>query len=387
MKVCVVSRNIGNDYKGNFEFDQALALKEKGHEVYVLSLDFRSVRRKRKWGIYWSEYKGVHVLRCSFPMGPINDKIFQAVARNRFKKAFEILKKRSGRLDIVHTHFIGISYIAVYTMKEIIKDTTPVVATEHSSTANVSLEQMEDITKRESYYVYNRVDELISVSNSLADNIFENFGIKSKVVYNVFDSEIFELPNREQKREDFVFISAGNLTENKRMNLLIKGFDRAFGNDVNKNVKLYIFGEGPEKDNLKALICERRLDDRVILMGKKSRRELSGFYNKADVFALLSEKETFGVAYIEAMAMGMPVIASYSGGPQSFVNEKVGMFTHDDECEVAETLLEMKTNIEQYDSKYISDYAKHICSPKTIAEELTEIYEETLRGNYGENSK
>ena len=171
------------------------------------------------------------------------------------------------------------------------------------------------------------------------------------------------------------------------MNLLIKGFDRAFGNDVNKNVKLYIFGEGPEKDNLKALICERRLDDRVILMGKKSRRELSGFYNKADVFALLSEKETFGVAYIEAMAMGMPVIASYSGGPQSFVNEKVGMFTHDDECEVAETLLEMKTNIEQYDSKYISDYAKHICSPKTIAEELTEIYEETLRGNYGENSK
>lgn len=374
MKICVVTRNIGDDYKGSFEFDQALALKESGHDVYVLSLDFRSIRRKRQLGIYWDEHKGVHILRCSFPMGPINDKIFQAVARNRFKKAFGILKKKAGKLDAVHTHFLGISYIATYTLREIIKDDTPIVATEHSSFANVSRDMMNDITLKQSQYVYPKVDCLIAVSDSLAKNIFNNFGVKAEVVYNVFDSELFVLPEEKQKKEEFIFITAGNLTENKRTELLIRGFDKAFGQDDQGKVKLYVFGDGPKRKEIDDLICRRALSDKVIMMGKKSRKELGEFYKMADAFALLSEKETFGVAYIEAMAAGLPVITGYSGGPESFVNERVGMFAEANEVAVADALIKLRNNISDYDSQYISEYAKEICSPQTIAGQLTEIY-------------
>ena len=41
MKICLISRNINSDYRGSFEFDQAMALKQSGDEVYVISLDLR----------------------------------------------------------------------------------------------------------------------------------------------------------------------------------------------------------------------------------------------------------------------------------------------------------------------------------------------------------
>ena len=53
MRICIVARDISDNYMGSFEFDQAKALNDFGHEVFVISLDLRSVRRKRKWGVFF----------------------------------------------------------------------------------------------------------------------------------------------------------------------------------------------------------------------------------------------------------------------------------------------------------------------------------------------
>lgn len=377
MKICIISRNINNDYTGSFEFDQAKALKNAGCDVYVLSLDLRSIRRKRKLGIYKETYKGIEILRCSIPVGAINKKVFHKIGCTIFKKGYLRLKKEAGDFDIIHSHFLDVSYICAYTLRSIMKDETTLIVTEHSSKLNDDRKNMEQDTIAKAEYVYSHADKVISVSESLAEKIEKNFHVKCEVIYNVFDSDIFKYSAKKQTNKDkFVFVSTGNLTKNKRMDLLIECFGRAFEEEA----ALYIFGEGAEKDNLIDLIKRQGLSEKVFLMGRKSRREIAEFYRQADAFVLLSEKETFGVAYIEALAMGLPVIACNSGGPGSFVNDKIGVLTDDSKEDIIKTLIFIKENRDEYDGKYISDYIGNLCGSEAIAENIKGIYDEITKG-------
>ena len=377
MKICVVARNINSDYTGSFEFDQAIALSEFGHEVYVLSLDFRSVRRKRKFGIYLETHKGIVVMRCSVPIGPIKIGLVEHMENLAYKKDYTKLEKIAGGFDLVNSHFLMVSYITLRSMKKELKSDVPIVVTEHYSALNKNKNEIPTEIVKKAEFVYHNADRIISVSSALAEKIKENFDVDSDVVFNVFDGRIFDGKKRSHDDDDnFTFVSAGNLTENKRMNLLIRSFAKAFHGD--EHTHLYIFGDGPERDSLEKLIAELKMSDRVFLLGRKPRAVLADFYESADVFALLSKRETFGVAYIEAMASGMPVLACHSGGPEDFLIPEVGMFTRDEEMCVAEALKKIKAERKTYNDDFIKKYAHKICGSREIAEQLTEIYERVI---------
>lgn len=388
MKVCIVARNINSDYKGSFEFDQAVALKKAGHDVYVMSLDFRSVRNRRKIGFFWDEYENIHVLRCSIPIGPLNGKIGNSIYSLAVKKAYKKLVAHSGHLDIIHTHFITISYVTMKSIRDKLPSETKFIVTEHSSTVNADLNLIPYDLKEKAKYVYNNADKVIAVSNSLATRIYENFGITCDVIYNVYDEGIFKLEKRIYDSEKpFRFVSAGNFTGNKRMDFLIRSFSKAF---TGTEAELYIFGDGSEKSKLEALINENSNESNIFLMGCVSRKEIADFYKMANVFVLLSEKETFGVSYIEAMATGMPVIASHSGGPEGFIVSECGVIVDDSEEKAATAMIKIKDEITSYDSVWISEYARHICGSEAVAKRLTELYLDVkntyiLENNRGNN--
>lgn len=378
MKVCIVSRNIAMDYKGSFEFDQAVALKQAGYDVCVISLDFRSVRRRRPFGIIYDVFNGIDVFRCSFPIGPINKRVFHHLGVFLFKKAYEKAIRQIGDFDIIHAHFIEVSYISMRAIKETFHSRIPFVVTEHSSLLNNDISNIDDDTVKEAEYVYSKADKVIAVSDALGKQIRKNFNVKYEVVYNVFDGEVFHLaPKETDGNNAFIFVSAGNFTQNKRMKLLMDSFIEAFPEE---NCKLYLFGDGLEKKNIELIINKKDLCNRIILMGRKTRAELATFYRQADAFVLLSEKETFGVAYIEAMASGLPVISCHSGGPEEFINEKVGIVTESTVKDVARALKEIRENINMYDSSYICQYVDSICSASVIAEKLGGIYKSFERG-------
>lgn len=375
MKICLITRNINSDYKGSFEFDQARALKQSGNEIYVISLDFRSVRRKRKIGLFWDVHEGINVLRCSYPLGRINSKVFYAAGKRLFERAYNAMIQKAGAVDIIHAHFLETAYVAALVLKEKLADDTPFIVTEHSSLVNDDIENLSADIVSKARYVYPKADRVIAVSDALAEKIKANFNIDCDVVYNVMDTDIFRLT---EKREDsdkngFVFVSAGNLLPNKRMDLMIDCFYKAFQND--ENVSLYVFGDGVEKHRLSALICKMNMSDRVFLMGRKSRRDIADFYKNADAFVLLSKRETFGVAYVEAMAAGLPVAACHSGGPEGFVKPEVGILA-DSEEDIINALRFIRDNISDYNRENISRYAAEICSPEVIAGKLNKIYKE-----------
>ena len=377
MKICIVSRNINADYTGSFEFDQALALKEQGHEVYVLSLDFRSIRRKRPFGLHMDVHNGVTVMRCSMPVGPVKLGIAERIEIMAFKKAFGAIEKQAGGFDVVNPHFFTIAYICLCAIKENMKIDVPVAVTEHSSRMNVDFKKISPSDAEKAGYVYRNADRVIAVSGALAEKIKQNFGVDCEVVYNVFDGRIFDGKKRNHDDDDnFTFVSAGNLLPNKRMDLLIRSFAKAFPSEP--HTRLYIFGDGSERKMLENLVSELGLEERVLLPGRKPREILADFYEDADVFALVSKRETFGVAYVEAMASGMPVLACRSGGPEDFVTPETGIIAESDVESIASAMRKLKAERCAYDDDYIKKYANRICGGESIAEQLTNIYEKMI---------
>lgn len=98
-------------------------------------------------------------------------------------------------------------------------------------------------------------------------------------------------------------------------------------------------------------------------------------FSSAQAFVLASRLETFGVVYIEAMAAGLPVIATACGGPEDFVTEQVGILVPVGNVKaLTEAMEQMVMHSGSYDRAEIARYAAKKFAPATIAEQLTSIY-------------
>jgi glycosyltransferase involved in cell wall biosynthesis len=84
-------------------------------------------------------------------------------------------------------------------------------------------------------------------------------------------------------------------------------------------VKLLIIGDGPERQNLQNLTEYLGLRDRVKFSGFISEKEKYGYLSKADLFALTSLHEGFGIVFMEAMHCGLPIVCTNNGGQTDFI--------------------------------------------------------------------
>lgn len=360
-------------YKTNgiFEYDQAKALAKQGCKVVYAAIDVRSIRRWRKWGIQ-REYKdGVHIYAINIPLGRVPKKILRTFSFLGLKLLYKKIVKEKGVPDILHAHFTGSAFSASK-LKEITD--IPLVITEHFSQINRE-EISEDLFKI-AKMAYNKADALIAVSPALAKKIHINFGINPIYIPNIVDLYVFKYEDKEES-EYFNFVSTGNLIETKRMDLTIEAFYRAFGN--NPKVTLTIFGQGPERKKLEDLISKYNLNSQVKLMGLCSREEIAEQFKKTDCFVLASQSETFGVAYIEALAVGVPVIATKCGGPEAFVNDDNGLMVDVNNIEqLIEAMKYMYNNIGKYDRKSIARKTVEEFSPESVADRIIKQYDEVL---------
>jgi len=97
---------------------------------------------------------------------------------------------------------------------------------------------------------------------------------------------------------------------------------------------------------------------------------------------LVSQSETFGVAYIEALSMGVPVIATKCGGPEVFVNDKNGLLIDvNNKKQLIEAMKYMYNNIDRYDRKAISRDIREKFSSAAVANKIEEVYKVLLMMN------
>jgi len=375
MNIMIMARGYPTEkYKlnGIFEFDQAKALAKSGCKVVYAAIDVRSIRRWRKWGIEYKSIDGVKVYAINIPGGRIPKYMLQWLSEFGLKVLYKKILNEHGIPNILHAHFTDLGYLAVKLKKE---THIPLVVTEHSSAIN-----KKDIDKKLfniAKITYSNADAIIAVSHSLGNIIKKQFNIDTMYVPNMVDTEVFCYSPRE-KSNKFNFVSTGNLINLKRMDLTIEAFHRAFKNK--ENITLTIFGEGPERQNLEKLIENYKLSSRVKLMGLCSRNNIAKQYINTDCFVLASQSETFGVAYIEALASGVPVIATKCGGPEGFVNEENGILVPINDINYLEDAMKcIYNNRLSYDREKISlDIIKKF-SPESISKKLIKIYTEIIQ--------
>ncbi|MEI7667879.1 MAG: glycosyltransferase, partial [Erysipelotrichaceae bacterium] len=250
------------------------------------------------------------------------------------------------------------------------------VFTEHSSLMNNPNLSQKLIDQSKS--IIESVDKVIVVGKSLADNLKKHFDVDSILIPNVVDTSIFTYQNVEA-HDDFRFVSIGSLIIRKNMGLLINSFQQAFSNQL--NIKLSIYGEGSLTQSLIEQINQLGLQDQITLHGLKSRTVLAGALQNSDCFVLASKSETFGVVYIEALAVGVPVIATRCGGPEDFVTKDNGILIDvDDDRQLIKALQTMVKTSHTYDRHEISTQTKNQFSPEAIANQLSQLYTEVIEG-------
>ena len=378
MNVLVISRGFPsarNPMSGNFELDQAKSLVNLGHKVVILYVDRMSNLSDRgKFGISKKQEGDIIVYRISVVPLPLKKCFLGISSRIMASLGFILFKRilKDGFLpDVIHAHYLFNMPIALK-IKE--KYNIPVVATEHWSLIIKKHPRRDVISLAK--ICYSKVDRLISVSKSLYASIRSISGCDSAVIPNIVDTLSFAYKAKDSIKTGFVFVSVGNLIKRKGFDLLIKAFSKA---DFDKNVCLYIVGDGPEYKYLLKFVAMLNLQDQIFLLGRKTRAEIKDIFVNADAFVLSSKFETFGVVYIEALASGLPVIATRCGGPESFLSKEDGLIVPiNDVDSLTSALKYMKQYRDLYDSKKIAERCLSSFSPTVVGREIESVYESVI---------
>ena len=175
----------------------------------------------------------------------------------------------------------------------------------------------------------------------------------------------------------FTFINVGNIEHNKGTDLLLKSFAKCFRNS---DVNLKLIGTGPNIKMYQHLADQLGIEKQVYFLGKKGREEIIRELQRTHVFISTSRVETFGVAIVEALAMGLPVISTKSGGPEFILREKyLGLLTEVDHLEsISQAMVKVKNEYDTYSQKDIRNYCLLNFSEEILTKKVVNIYEKIL---------
>ena len=129
-------------------------------------------------------------------------------------------------------------------------------------------------------------------------------------------------PVPRSDRAQIRMLTVGRIAKEKNLPLLVDTVEVLIGKD-HLDVELDVVGDGPTRDELARHIADRGLGSRVHLVGRRDGRALVESYDSADLFAMTSRVDSFGIVLIEAMARGLPVIAPNIVGVRDVVIDGV----------------------------------------------------------------
>ena len=225
---------------------------------------------------------------------------------------------KNNNLDLLHVHYAIPHASAAYMAKQILKKegkNIPVITTLHGT--DITLVGRDKTYAPVVTFSINESDAITAVSENLREETFKHFDIKKEiqVIVNFVDVSRFSrkpidafkkviAPNGER-----ILIHASNFRKIKRVQDVVKIFY-----EVNKEVssKLLFIGDGPERSTAEDLSRELGIFDEIRFVGKQEQME--DILAIGDLFLLTSEYESFGLAALEAMAAGVPVVSTNAGG-------------------------------------------------------------------------
>ncbi len=233
------------------------------------------------------------------------------------------------KLDLIHVHYAIPHASAAYLAKQILKYKgihVPVITTLHGT--DITLVGRDPSFEPVVTFSINESDGVTAVSESLRDDTYSSFEILSniEVIPNFIDLNRFQKQPKDHFKSaicpngEKLLMHTSNFRKVKRIEDIIQVFAK-----VQKQVpsKLLLVGDGPERSGIEALCRDLGVSADVRFLGKLDTIEEA--LSLADLFFLTSEKESFGLAALEAMACEVPVISSNAGGiPEVNIHGETG---------------------------------------------------------------
>jgi glycosyltransferase involved in cell wall biosynthesis len=288
-------------------------------------------------------------------------------------KVFKDLNNNHEKFNLIHAHsrFLKAGLLA----REIKKTyNTPYLITEHSSFLFKNKIPRNIINRLNN--VYEDASLIIAVSQTLINTINTKIKCSTKIVLipNILDDKFEKIDINEKKEiSNFKFVNVGSLLPIKNHKLLIDAFKLI----CNKNIDLTIVGNGPLLNELKQYSTNI---PNIIFKGSVSNSEVLETLSNTHAFVLSSKNETFGVAIIEALACGLPVISTKSGGPEFIITKNNGLLVdNNNPISLSNAMLELIKNYDIYNPLEIRNECIKNFGTNTFTNRIIAIYNNMLQ--------
>ncbi|KAB2880052.1 N-acetyl-alpha-D-glucosaminyl L-malate synthase BshA [bacterium] len=301
-----------------------IELAKRGHDIHFITSDIPFRLASFREHIY---FHAVDVM--TYPVFEYTPYALSLAARMAEVAEFE-------DLDLLHVHYAIPHAPSAYLAKQIIRKNNrikelKIVTTLHGT--DITLLAMDRSFLNLIKFSIDESDGTTAVSKYLRNRTYSEIkpNRKIEVIHNFIDTEKYK-PHDESDgacngflhhiapKGEKIIMHTSNFRPLKRLNDVIKIFAKV---KESVNSKLVLIGDGPERYNTEQLARELHVEHDVLFLGKQE--AVSDLICKADVFLLPSESESFGLAALEAMASGVPVVTTNVGGlPEINVHGETG---------------------------------------------------------------
>lgn len=283
------------------------------------------------------------------------------------------------KLDLLHVHYAIPHATSAYLAKEMLRKTMDlkIITTLHGT--DITLVGLEPSFLPLVKFSIEESDGVTAVSRFLKEKTITNYSCESdiQVIPNFVDTELFkpevngEFRNSLAPKGEKILVHTSNFRTVKRVTDAIRVFEK-----VQKEIpsRLVLIGDGPDRSECERLTRQLELFDKVKFLGKQD--GLVEILSSSDLFLIPSQSESFGLAALEAMACGLPVISSSVGGlPELVRHNETGFIAEiGDVDRMAKYALELLTN----DKKYMlfSENSRQRAVNKFDTKKVVPLYEE-----------
>lgn len=277
--------------------------------------------------------------------------------------------------DLIHAHDFKAGMLAAAACGKI-----PVVNHLHHNSPWIKKRGLRSIAYR---LCSGHIDRVLTVSQSVMDEYVygDIFRKKTVVLDNPFDAASIRRKAEEGEglKEGIEIAFLGRLSEPKNPLEFVSIVEKI--REKNPNIHAVMIGDGPMREEVEKEIKSLGLEDTITLLGFQANPY--PYIKAASLLIMPSRWEGFGLAALEAMALGLPVLAAPVGGLQNIVNESCGKLckTREEYAVEAERLL-LDSEYHQMKSDGAKKRAMDYDNLKQYSEKLLSIYQEVTRGSY-----
>ena len=283
-----------------------LALSKRGHEIHFITYK-QPVRLEQL-------SRNIHFHEVNVPEYPLFH--YQPYELALSSKLVDMVKLH--KIELLHVHYAIPHAYAGYMAKQMLAEegiSIPMVTTLHGT--DITLVGNHPFYKPAVTFSINNSDVVTSVSESLKADTLRLFNVKKEiqVVPNFIDINKYDSQARDCNRnvlasgDEKIITHVSNFRKVKRIDDVIKIFYKI---QEQLHAKLIMVGQGPEREMAENLGFELGIEEKVLFLGQSN--EIDKILRCSDLFLLPSDRESFGLAALEAMVNEVPVISTNTGG-------------------------------------------------------------------------